>query len=105
MVGVFNEIVNSAKLLVSGAYIGVLVTVILIVLLFIRSSRDERGRVIIGKASIISTIVFILITNFVAKTIADIDINYVSMGNCIQWIYNIVIIVESIAIMILKKLQ
>lgn len=105
MIVFFNEIVNNTKLLVSGAYIGVLVTVVLIVLLFIKSSRDERGRAIIGKASIISTIMFILMTNFVAKMIADIDINYVTMGNCIQWIYNIVIIVESVAIIILKKMQ
>lgn len=70
-----------------------------------KSSRDERGRAIIGKASIFSTIAFILLMNIVAKTLDSIEINYVTVGNCIQWIYNIVTIIEAVAIMILRKIS
>ena len=49
---------------------------LLIALFFIKSSRDERGRAIIGKASIISMIVFIFLVNFFAKISDSIPINY-----------------------------
>lgn len=88
-----------------GAYVGLIFTIVLIVLLFMKSSRDERGRAIIGKASIFSTIAFILLMNIVAKTLDSIEINYVTVGNCIQWIYNIVTIIEAVAIMILRKIS
>ncbi len=84
---------------------GLIFTIVLIVLLFMKSSRDERGRAIIGKASIFSTIAFILLMNIVAKTLDSIEINYVTVGNCIQWIYNIVTIIEAVAIMILRKIS
>lgn len=64
-----------------------------------------RGRAIIGTASIYSTIVFIVLVNILAKISLNIEVNYVSMSNCIQWIYNIVIMVESIVIIVLKKLD
>lgn len=88
-----------------GTYVGLIFTIVLIVLLFMKSSRDERGRAIIGKASIFSTIAFILLMNIVAKTLDSIEINYVTVGNCIQWIYNIVTIIEAVAIMILRKIS
>lgn len=105
MLETFNEIANNTTLLIVGAYLGGVVTIILVVLLFIKSSRDERGRAIIGKASIISTIIFIILTNCMATAMSYIEINYVVMGNCIQWIYDIVIISEGVAIMVLKKIS
>lgn len=102
---IFNEIISDVPFFIIGAYVGLIFTIVLIVLLFMKSSRDERGRAIIGKASIFSTIAFILLMNIVAKTLASIEINYVTIGNCIQWIYNIVTIIEVVAIMVLKKIS
>lgn len=89
----------------TGAWVGAIFTVVLIVLFFVKSSRDERGRAIIGKASIVSTIVFIILVNVVAKITSHLVIDYLTMANCIQWIYNIVVIVESCLIIILKKIS
>ena len=58
MIEILNEIANSTTLFIVGAWFGLVITIVLIILFFVKSSRDERGRSIIGKASIISTIVF-----------------------------------------------
>ena len=105
MISILNNILNNRLLLVTGAWVGAIFTVVLIVLFFVKSSRDERGRAIIGKASIVSTIVFIILVNVVAKITSHLVIDYLTMANCIQWIYNIVVIVESCLIIILKKIS
>lgn len=58
MVNIFNRMISSVPLMIAGAYWRVIITVILVILFFIKSSRDERGRAIIGKANIISALVF-----------------------------------------------
>lgn len=105
MIETFNAIANNTLLLIIGAWFGLVITIVLVVLLFVKSSRDERGRAIIGKASIIATIVFIVLVNAVCKILDNMDINYVTMGFCFQWIYDIVLAVEVIAILIYKKLE
>ena len=100
MIEILNEIANSTTLFIVGAWFG-----LVIILFFVKSSRDERGRSIIGKASIISTIVFIVLVNFVCKILDNIEINYVTMGFCFQWIYDIVLAVEVIAILIYKRIE
>lgn len=105
MIEVINEIVGNRMLFIVGAWYGVPITIALIVLFFVKSSRDERGRAIIGKASIIATITFIILVNVVCKILDDMDINYVTIGFCFQWIYNIVLTVEVIAILIYKKIE
>lgn len=106
MIEILNELVNNRQILLTGIWYGLPITIILIVLFFIKSSRDERGRAIIGKASIISMIVFIFLINFFAKISDCIPINYDTVAFCIiQWIYDIVLTVEVAAILIYKKIQ
>lgn len=68
-------------------------------------TRDERGRAIVGKASIIATIVFIVLVNIFAKLASRININYFTTAVCVQWIYDIVLTVEVAAILIYKKIE
>ena len=64
MIQILNELVNNRTILMVGIWYGLPITLILVVLFFIKSSRDERGWAIIGKASIIAMIVFIFLVNF-----------------------------------------
>ena len=64
MIQILNELVNNRTILMVGIWYGLPITLILVVLFFIKSSRDERGRAIIGKASIIAMIVFVFLVNF-----------------------------------------
>ena len=105
MIEMLNELVNNRTVLMAGIWYAQPITFLLLVLFFIKSSRDERGRAIIGKASIISMIVFIFLVNFFAKISDCIPINYDTVAFCVQWIYDIVLTVEVVAILIYKKIQ
>lgn len=105
MIEIINEIINNRTVAMIGAWYGLPITVALVILFFMKSSRDERGRAIIGKASIISTIVFIVLINAFAKLSSHITINYFTTAVCIQWIYDIILTIEVIAILIYKKLE
>lgn len=105
MMEIINDIFSSRILLVIGAWYGLPITIGLIVLYFVKSSRDERGQAIIGKASIISMIVFMVLVNAFAKIADSITINYLTTACSIQWIYNIVLTVNVVAIIIYKKIQ
>ena len=105
MIKILNELVNNRQILLIGIWYGLPITIILIILFFIKSSRDERGRAIIGRASVIAIIVFIVIVNFFAKISDCIPINYDTVAFCVQWIYDIVLTVEVAAILIYKKIQ
>ena len=102
---VLNELVSNRDILIAGIWYDQPITVILVVLFFMKSSRDERGRAIIGKASIIAIMVFIVLINFFAKISDCIPINYDTVAFCVQWIYDIVVTVEVVAILIYKKIQ
>jgi len=105
MIEALNEIFGNRTLFIVGVIYGVPVTFALIVLFFMKSSRDERGRAIIGKASIIAMIVFILLVNGFAKLASHININYLTTANYIQWLYDIVLTVEVVAILAYRKLE
>ena len=105
MIAFINEIISNKMLLIVGAWYGLPITVALIVLFLIKSSRDERGRAIIGKASIVAMVVFILLVNGYAKLSSHITVNYITTAVCIQWIYDIVLTVEVAAILIYKKIE
>ena len=105
MIEILNELVNNRQILLIGIWYGLPITIILIILFFIKSSRDERGRAIIGRASVIAIIVFIVIVNFFAKISDSIPINYDTVAFCVQWIYDIVVTVEVVAILIYRKIQ
>lgn len=105
MIEIINEIACNRTVFVVGVWYGIPITIALIVLFFMKSSRDERGRAIIGKASIIAMIVFILIINFIAKIWDNITITYLTSACFIQWIYDIILTVEVAAILIYKKIE
>ena len=105
MIEIINEIFSNRMLFIVGVIYGVPITIALILLFFVKSSRDERGRAIIGKASIIVMIVFILLVNGFAKLASHINVNYLTTANYVQWLYDIVLTVEVVAILIYKKLE
>lgn len=105
MIEMLNELVNNRTVLMAGIWYAQPITLLLLVLFFIKSSRDERGRAIIGRASVIAIIVFIVIVNFFAKISDSIPINYDTVAFCVQWIYDIVVTVEVVAILIYRKIQ
>lgn len=93
--------------------VGVILAVILLYLFFCKSSRDERGRKIIGKASIISFICFMILTTFIshfiqafsAGTSPEMTVNAVMVVHAIQVVFNTVILVEIVSILILRKME
>ena len=105
MIEMIEAIINNRMVFMVGVWYCVPVTIAVIVLFFVKSSRDERGRAIIGKASIMSTIAFIIFINVFAKLSSHITINYFTTATCIQWIYNIVLTIEVVAILIYKKIE
>ena len=110
MLDTFYKIMTSIPLLRAAAWTGVPLTIILIVLFCLKSHRDERGWKIIGKASIVSFIVLIILANAIAKLGGglvgnDYEIGYVFWGNTIQLIYDIVLFVEIAAILLLRKVE
>ena len=105
MIEIINEIFSNRMMFIVGVTYGVPITIALIILFFVKSSRDERGRAIIGKASIIAMIVFILLVNGFAKLSSHVNINYFTTANYVQWLYDIVLTVEVVAILIYKRLE
>ena len=106
MIQLLNEIVNRRMVLMVGACLGFVVSVILIILLFSRTSRDERGRAIVGRASLFSTLAFFILVNLLAPvSSAFTDFQYITMANCVQWIYDIILAIQIIAIIILKRIH
>ena len=105
MIEILKSIIINEMVLKMGTWYCISITIAVIILFFVKSSRDERGRAIIGKASIISMIVFMFLVNFFAKISDSIPINYDTVAFCVQWIYDIVLTVEVVAILIYKKIQ
>ena len=105
MIEIINEIAGSRTVFVVGVWYGQPITIALIVLFFVKSSRDERGRAIIGKASVIAMITFIILINFIAKIWDNITITYLTSANFIQWIYDFILTVEVVAILIYRRLS
>ena len=62
---------NEKETLVVGAWAGLPLTIIFIVILVQRRNRDERGWKIIGKSSVISFTYFLIIANVIAKTVGS----------------------------------
>lgn len=105
MIEIINEIAGNRTVFIVGVRYGIPITIALIVLFFVKSSRDERGRAIIGKASIITMIAFIILINFIAKIWSHITITYLTTANFIQWIYDIMLTVEVVAILIYRRIE
>ena len=94
--------------------IGVLLFIALLFLVFCKSSRDERGSKIIGKASIVSLICFGICATLFSQYMQYISIQLSPDGetlildaflavNAIQFIFNITAIVEIVGILVLRR--
>ena len=100
---------NEKETLIVGAWAGIPLTIIFIVILVQRRNRDERGWKIIGKSSVISFTYFLIIANVIAKTVGSqtfpSELNYLFYSNTIQWLYDTMILIEIIAIQIIKRIE
>ncbi|MDD3279199.1 MAG: hypothetical protein PHG16_10030 [Lachnospiraceae bacterium] len=94
--------------------LGLPLTIILVIMFCMKSNRDERGWKIIGKASMITFIYFIIIVNVIAKVtgaremnwdVFTVDTTRLFFFNIIQTLYDTVLLVEIVAISILKKIE
>lgn len=103
------KLFNNHAFLIVGAWLGLPITIALIVLFARKKNRDERGWKIIGKASVISFIYFIIMANVIAKTVGNrlfcYELNYIFYANTIQWLYDTVILIEIGAILFLRKIE
>ncbi|MEE0435832.1 MAG: hypothetical protein UDB11_10620 [Peptococcaceae bacterium] len=108
----FYCLLSNRQITFVNMVIGVLLFIALLFLFFCKSSRDERGRKIIGKASIVALICFGICATLFSHYMQYIAVQQSSGGelvldailavNAIQLIFNITVIVESAGILILK---
>lgn len=103
------NILNNQFLLDLGAWLGLPLSIVLLILFSLKGNRDERGWKIIGKASIITFLYFFIAVNAIASITGSAPFfsgtNFVRYANTIQWLYNSVILVEISAILILKRFE
>lgn len=104
MIELLASIISNKLVFKVGTWYCIPITITVIMLFFVKTSRDERGRAIIGKASVISTIAFIVFINIYAKLSNELIVDYLTMACSIQWIYNIVLTIEVAAILIYKRI-
>lgn len=105
MIEILKSILSNEMVLKIGTWYCIPITIAVIILFFVKSSRDERGRAIVGKASVISTIAFIVFINIYAKLSTVLIVDFVTMACAIQWIYNIILTIQVVAILIYKKIE
>lgn len=105
MIELLKTILSNVTLFKIGMWYTLVITIAVIILFFLKSSREERGRAILGKASIFSTITFIILMNLYARLSDYIIVDYLTMANGTQWMYNIVLTIQVIAILIYKKME
>lgn len=107
MIGWVYELFINEKLLFLQGILTVPVTILIIILFFLKSSRDERGRAIIGRASIYATIYFIVIINIFSYIMQKpyVIVEFYFTSNMIAFIYNSLILIESCIILILNRIS
>ena len=74
------SIIGNRTFFVIGTYYCVPITIAVIIIFFVKTSRDERGRAILGKASIISTIAFIVFINIFARIHMQVPMDFDSIA-------------------------
>lgn len=101
------ELLAEKDILFVQSVIGEIFGIILLILFLKKSSRDERGKAIIGRASIYSMIYFAVITTIVCQYMAFLNnlITVYVVGNLIQFIFNSVILLQILLILLFKKLN
>lgn len=100
------ELLAVKDILFVQSIIGEVFGIILLILFLKKSSRDERGKAIIGRACIYSMIYFAVIITIVAHFLSFINnlINPFIVGNLIQFIFNSVILLQIILILVFKRI-
>lgn len=101
---VVNNLMNNRSLLFAQTIMGIILLIIFLGILFTKSSRDERGRGVVGRASIISLIYLMIVTSFFGQNIHKLSISIISMSSIIQFIANTVLLIEIIFIIVFKYL-
>ncbi len=92
------NLIHNTYLFTIQSYIGLIVSLILIIMFLLKRNRDERGWKIFGKASVISFIYFFIIVNIIENITGTMwkqqyVIDYLFYGHIVQFIYNSLIIV------------
>lgn len=114
MDGLFYFLLSSRQATFVNMVIGVLLFLALLFLFFRKSSRDERGRKIIGKASIVALVCFGICATLFSHYMQYIATQQSPDGevlvldaflavNAIQLIFNITVSVEIAGILILGR--
>lgn len=113
MEDLFYFLLSNRQVTFANMIIGVLLFITLLFLFFCKNSRDERGRKIIGKASIVALICFGICATLFSHYMQYIAVQQSADGeilvldaflavNAIQLIFNITAIVEIAGILILR---
>ena len=114
MEGLFYFLLSDRQVTFVNMVIGVLLFIVLLFLFFCKSSRDERGRKIIGKASIVALICFGICATLFSHYMQHIAAQQTPAGealvldaflavNAVQLIFNITVVVEIVGILILRR--
>ena len=114
MEGLFYFLLSDRQVTFVNMVIGVLLFIVLLFLFFCKSSRDERGRKIIGKASIVGLICFGICATLFSHYMQHIATQQSPAGkalvldaflavNAVQLIFNITVVVEIVGILILRR--
>lgn len=100
--------INNPTLLGIEAWIGLALSILLILLFALKRNRDERGWKIFGKASVLSLVYFIVMTNLAAALTMELSrlgyaMGFLFFAHIIQFVYDTVLAVEIAAILVLKR--
>ena len=110
----FYSLLSNPQVSFVNMVVGALLFILLLVSFFCKSSRDERGRKIIGKASIVALICFAVCATLFSHYMQFIAIQqspnedalvldaYLAV-NAVQFIFNMTAAVEIVGIFILKR--
>lgn len=85
--------------------LGVILTIILIAYAFSKEGKDERGRGIIGTASILGIVLFFILVNVIGYFIYLLAANVTLLMSSLQLLYTTVILCIDIAVVILRRIR
>ena len=114
MEGLLYSLLSNRQATFVNMVIGALLFIVLLFLFFRKSSRDERGRKIIGKASVVALICFGICATLFSHYLQYVATRQSPQGealaldafltvNAIQLIFNITAVVEIVGILILRR--
>ena len=105
MIEWLNILFDSRMFLRINAVLGFLFLGFFVFFYFSKEGRDERGRVLIATASLISfAMLFVLLNIFPLSLEWSMD-NIVRLSNGIQTVYTLFLLTADIALLILRKIR